>query len=123
MKDFNYEKYRKNNPLLKESLSSVLSQYVESAAERCFGGGGNGENLMQYGLPEVAEMIDSNMMNGSMGNPDEDGFYTQATAIAFKKFVDSMVKDEIENNNASRYGGGDDEDTYDEFTDTIKNIK
>jgi len=62
-------------------------------------------------------------MTGRLGGPDEDGFYTQATAIAFKKFVDSMVKDEIENNNASRYGGSDDEDTYDEFTDTIKNIK
>lgn len=124
MQDFDYTQYRKNNPLLKESLSGTLSQYLKSSAEKCFSGGGNGENLLQYGLPEVAAMIDANMVDSTDRHSyEEDGFYTEATAIAFKKLIDSIVKDEIENNNASKYGAGDDEDTYDEFTDTINNLK
>jgi hypothetical protein len=113
MKDFDYTQYRKNNPLLKESLDGALVDYVKAASERCFAGGGNGENLLQYGLPEVAAMIDNNLINAGRPSPEEDGFYTPATTTAFKKFVDSIVKDEIENNNTSRYGAGDDEDTYD----------
>lgn len=124
MQDFNYTEYRKNNPLLKESLGGTLSQYVKSASERCFSGGGNGENLLQYGLPEVAAMIDANMMGASdRYSYEEDGFYTEATSTAFKKLIDSIVKDEIENNNTSKYEAGDDEDTYDEFTDTVNNSK
>jgi len=124
MGDFNYTQYRKNNPLLKESLDGALVDYVKAASERCFEGGGNGENLLQYGLPEVAAMIDVNMINAGRPSPEEDGFYTPATVAAFKKFVDSMVKDEIENNNTSKYDGSSssDNNNYDEFVDTVNKL-
>lgn len=120
MANFNYNNYRKNNPLLKEEVyEDELSNYLDSAVQKCNAGGGNGENLVQYGLPEVASMIDSYMMTGVRGE-GEDGFYTETTVNAFKKFVDSMVKDEILNNNKSEYDGGDD---YDNFTHTVNDIK
>ena len=123
MKDFNYTDYRKNNPLLKESSGqNDLTDYVKSAAEKCFQGGGNGQNLLDN-AQELSSFIDVYMETAHRMGPEEGGFYTASTAIAFKKLIDSMVKDEITNNNASKYGGGDDEDSYDQFTDTINNIK
>lgn len=124
MKDFNYTQYRKNNPLLKEAADQKeLSNYVESASQKCFDLGGNGQNILD-GASELANFLDNYMETAHRNGPEEEGFYTQATAIAFKKFIDAMVKDEITNNNASKYGGGSgDTDDEDERTpDPFANI-
>jgi hypothetical protein len=86
---------------MKDTMKADLEDYVKDASKRCFAGGGNGENLLQYGLPEVASMIDSN----TLGITPEEGWYSQSTMDAFKKLVDAMVKDEIENNNVNYYAG------------------
>jgi len=118
MKDFNYDGYLKNNLLLKEASSQHgLDSYVKSAADKCFELGGNGQNILD-GTKELALFIDSYLETSPRQGPEEEGFYTQATAIAFKKLIDSMVNDEIKNNNASKYGGGSgdsDERTADPF--------
>ena len=126
MQDFNYNNYRKNNPLLKEVVNTgnELINYLESAVQKCFDRGGNGQNLIDN-TGELAAFLDQYMETARRTGPEEGGFYTQATAVAFKKLIDAMLNDEIKNNNASKYGdgGSDDDDTYDEFTDTINNIK
>ena len=90
-----------NGEIYFEDKKQDLEDYVKDASKRCFAGGGNGENLLQYGLPEVASMIDSN----TLGKTPEEGWYSQSTMDAFKKLVDAMVKDEIENNNVNYYAG------------------
>ena len=123
MKHFNYEKYTKNNPLLKEDLGgNALSNYLQSAADRCMEDGGNGQNLLDT-ASELAAFIDAYMVTARRTGPEEAGFYTQATAVAFKKLIDSMANDEVTNNNASKYGaGGSGDDDYEEFNDTVNNI-
>ena len=73
-----------------------LQKYVDDAAERCTINGGNGENLLQYGLPELAGHIDS--YYGPANSSKADSIYTNSTVSAFKKFVDSMLADEVEHN-------------------------
>ena len=75
-----------------------LQKYVDDAAEQCDNQGGNGENLRQYGLPELAGHIDA--YYGANNSSKADSIYTNSTVAAFKKFVDSMVADEIEFNQA-----------------------
>ena len=122
MKDFNYEKYTKNNPLLKEGFGGdALSNYLKAAADRCMEDGGNGQNLLDN-ASELASFIDAYMVTAKRMGPEEAGFYTQATAVAFKKLIDSMANDEVTNNNASKYGaGGSGDDDYDDFNDSIIN--
>ena len=124
MKNFNYTQYRKNNPLLKEAFGGdALSNYLKAAADKCMEDGGNGQNLLDN-ASELATFIDAYMVTAKRMGPEEEGFYTPATAIAFKKLIDSMVNDEITNNNASKYGGGSgDTDDEDERTpDPFANI-
>ena len=71
-----------------------LQSYVKKASEKCFTGGGNGENLLGYGLPEAAGQIDAYLK----GPRNEDWIYTDKTATAFMKFIDTMVEEEIKNN-------------------------
>ena len=107
MQDFNYNSYRKNNPLLKEVVNTgnELINYLESAVQKCFDRGGNGQNLIDH-TGDLAAFLDQYMETAHRNTPEEPGFYTQATAIAFKKLIDAMLNDEIKNNNASKYGGG-----------------
>jgi len=123
MKDFNYVKYTKNNPLLKEGIGGdALSNYLDAAANKCMEDGGNGQNLLDN-ASELAAFIDAYMMTSRRTGPEEGGIYTPATAMAFKKLIDSMANDEVTNNSASKYGaGGSGDDDYDEFTDTVNNI-
>lgn len=65
--------------------TTELQKYLEVASERAFAGGGNGVNITDYGLSEVAIYINQDI-------------YTTETKNLFKKLVDSMVKDEIKNN-------------------------
>ena len=76
-----------------------LQNYVKKASEKCFTGGGNGENLLGYGLPEAAGQIDAYLK----GPRNEDWIYTDKTATAFMKFIDTMVEEEIKNNQADKY--------------------
>ena len=122
MKPFNYERYTKNNPLLKESTNNELSSYLESSAQKCFDKGGNGQNLLDN-LQGVAAFIDSYMTTSARASYEESGFYTEKTATAFKNLVNAMVADEITNNHASKYDAGGEEDDYDEFVDSINNLK
>jgi hypothetical protein len=75
--------------------TTELQKYLEVASERAFAGGGNGVNITDYGLSEVAIYIDQDI-------------YTNETKNLFKKLVDSMVKDEIKNNQvgANNYKNG-----------------
>ena len=65
--------------------TTELQKYLEVASDRAFAGGGNGVNITDYGLSEVAIYINQDI-------------YTTETKNLFKKLVDSMVKDEIKNN-------------------------
>jgi len=67
--------------------TTELQKYLEVASERAFAGGGNGVNITDYGLSEAAGTIDM-----------YHDVYTSETKNIFKKLVDSMVKDEIKNN-------------------------
>lgn len=67
--------------------TTELQKYLEVASERAFAGGGNGVNITDYGLSEAAGTIDM-----------YHDVYTTETKNLFKKMVDSMVKDEIKNN-------------------------
>jgi hypothetical protein len=73
-----------------------LQSYVKKAADKCFTGGGNGENILQYGAEELAGHLDAYMK----GPRNEDWVYTDKTATAFTKFIDTMVEEEIKNNQA-----------------------
>jgi hypothetical protein len=68
-------------------------KYLELASERAFEGGGNGSNITDYGLSEVAMYIDQDI-------------YSRETRNLFVKLVDSMVNDEIKNNQVGTGGGG-----------------
>jgi hypothetical protein len=80
-----------------EASGAGLQDYVEKASEKCFAGGGNGENLLQYGLIDAAGQIDAYFK----GPRRDDWIYTDKTATAFKKFIDTMVEEEIKNNQAN----------------------
>jgi hypothetical protein len=73
-----------------------LQKFVDDTAEHCTDNGGNGENLLQYGLPELAAHIDA--YYGPANSSLSDNIYTSSTVTAFKKFVVSMAADEIEHN-------------------------
>ena len=78
--------YKKGGMMAKGGENTTeLQKYLEVASERAFAGGGNGVNITDYGLSEVAIYIDQDI-------------YTTETRNIFKKLVDSMVKDEIKNN-------------------------
>jgi hypothetical protein len=79
-----------------EAYGGDLVNYVKKAADKCFTGGGNGENLLQYGAEELAGHLDAYMK----GPRNEDWIYTDKTATAFTKFIDTMVEEEIKNNQA-----------------------
>jgi hypothetical protein len=68
-------------------------KYLELASERAFEGGGNGSNITDYGLSEVAMYIDQDI-------------YSRETRNLFVKLVDSMVNDEIKNNQVGTGGAG-----------------
>jgi len=62
-----------------------FQKYVHDGSKIAFAGGGNGTNITDYGLLEVAMYIDQEQ-------------YSIETRNLFKKLVISMVNDEIENN-------------------------
>jgi len=80
-----------------EAQGAGMVDYVKKAADKCFAGGGNGENLLQYGLVDAANHIDAYFK----GPRNDDWIYTDKTAAAFKKFIDTMVQEEIDNNQAN----------------------
>jgi hypothetical protein len=67
-----------------ENTNSLVN-YVQDGSKIAFAGGGNGTNITDYGLSEVAMYIDQKQ-------------YSFETRNLFKKLVISMVNDEIENN-------------------------
>jgi hypothetical protein len=73
-----------------------LQKFVDDTAKHCTDNGGNGENLLQYGLPELAALIDA--YYGPANSSMSDSIYTSSTVTAFKKLVVSMAADEIEHN-------------------------
>jgi hypothetical protein len=78
--------YKKGGMMAKGGENTTeLQKYLKVASDRAFAGGGNGVNITDYGLSEVAIYIDQDI-------------YTNETKNLFKKLVDSMVKDEIKNN-------------------------
>jgi hypothetical protein len=78
--------YKKGGMMAKGGENTTeLQKYLKVSSERAFTGGGNGVNITDYGLSEVAIYIDQDI-------------YTTETRNLFKKLVDSMVKDEIKNN-------------------------
>jgi len=79
-----------------EAYGGEMVNYVKKAADKCFAGGGNGENILQYGAEELAGHLDAYMK----GPRNEDWVYTDKTATAFTKFIDTMVEEEIKNNQA-----------------------
>ena len=78
--------YKKGGMMAKGGENTTeLQKYLKVASDRAFAGGGNGVNITDYGLSEVAIYINQDI-------------YTTETKNLFKKLVDSMVKDEIKNN-------------------------
>lgn len=83
---------------LNESVSvDELTNYVKTASEKTFKGGGNGQNLLDSAM-ELASHIDSYRKGRDTRGYEEDGFYTDETVELFKKLVDQMSKDDMTNN-------------------------
>ena len=111
MKKFDYKKYIAENKFKVGDVKSknfenstnvtavtdkvinegVAQSFVSSETRRVNKGGGNSENLNQYGLPDVANHID-------IYSRGTDMIYTSKTIKLFKQFVESMSNDEIKNN-------------------------
>jgi len=79
-----------------------LIKYVETASEKTFKAGGNGQNLLDSAL-ELASHIGNYQMGRVNRGPEEDGFYGPATVTLFKRLVDQMSADDIKNNQADKY--------------------
>jgi hypothetical protein len=133
---FNLQGYLKKNALLNENLGASmgedqeslkeatdneLSSYLKAAAEKCFVKGGNGQNLLDC-LSEAAAFIGAYMTTSARMSPEEPGFYTDKTAVAFKNLVNAMVQDEITNNHVSKYGAGGDMDDDGDYDNFIKSV-
>jgi hypothetical protein len=85
-----YAKYvqsREDGGMMAEGGENInqFQKYVQDGSKIAFAGGGNGTNITDYGLLEVAMYIDQKQ-------------YSIETRNLFKKLVISMVNDEIENN-------------------------
>ena len=71
-----------------------LTQYVKKAGDKAQSGGGNGVNITDYGTGELASLLEAYYASGR-GN---ENIYTDKTVKLFKQLIDSMVDDEIKNN-------------------------
>jgi hypothetical protein len=69
----------------------IAKSFLGGETRRVEKGGGNSENLIGYGLPDVANQLDTYSSGTDM-------IYTKKTIELFKKFVESMATDEINNN-------------------------
>jgi len=78
---------------LMENLNEAadLSTYVDKAIKQVEKGGGNAENLIQYGLKDIAGQIEAY-------STGDEVIYGPKTITLLKRFIDSMVADEIKNN-------------------------
>ena len=84
-----------------ESAADLI-KYVETASEKTFKGGGNGQNLLDNAM-ELASHIGDYEMGRPTRGYEEDGFYGPATVTLFKRLVDQMSADDIKNNQADKY--------------------
>ena len=97
MKPFDLRKYINENKIQtgmhksKVINEGVAKSFLGGETRRVDKGGGNSENLIGYGLPDVANQLDTY----SSGT---DSIYTSKTIKLFKQFVESMANDEITNN-------------------------
>jgi len=90
--------YIKNfEDFVNESLvnsSSDLQRYVERAADKAQSKGGNGVNISDYGTADLAGQLETYYASGR----GDGNIYTDKTIKLFKQLIDSMVDDEIKNN-------------------------
>ena len=97
MNKFDFRKYIAENKfqtgLHKPKIITEGNSYslLNSEIKRVGNKGGNQENLIQYGLPDVARHLD-------IYSTGKETIYTKKTLSLFKKFVESMADDEINNN-------------------------
>lgn len=82
-----------NESIVNES-SLDLHGYVKKAADRAQDKGGNGVNISDYGAFELAGSLESYYKQGK----GDGNIYTDKTIKLFKQLIDSMVDDEIKNN-------------------------
>jgi len=83
-----------NKSILNESSSLDLHGYVKKAADKAQAKGGNGVNISDYGAFELAGSLESYYKEGN----GDGNIYTDKTIKLFKQLIDSMVDDEIKNN-------------------------
>jgi hypothetical protein len=85
--DARFEERMANGGMMAKGGENIneFQKYVQDASKIAFAGGGNGVNITDYGLLEVAMYIDQEQ-------------YSRETRNLFKKLVISMVNDEIDNN-------------------------
>ena len=91
----------KNESLVNETAADLI-KYVETASQKTFKGGGNGQNLLDNAM-ELASHIGDYEMGRPTRGYEEDGFYGPATVTLFKRLVDQMSADDIKNNQADKY--------------------
>lgn len=97
MKPFDLRKYITENKIEtglhkpKIIKEGVAKSFLGGETRRVEKAGGNSENLIGYGLPDVANQLDTYSTGAEV-------IYTKKTIELFKKFVESMSNDEISNN-------------------------
>lgn len=90
-----------NEAVTNEAVTDLV-KYVETASEKTFKGGGNGQNLLDNAM-ELASHIEDYEIGRPTRGYEEDGFYGPATVTLFKRLVDQMSADDIKNNQADKY--------------------
>lgn len=81
--------------------STDLVKYWSDTVKKTERGGGNAMNFDM--AKELANHIESYKHDAKIPPPGEPGYYSATTIELFTKLLDSMMKDEIEGNNADKY--------------------
>lgn len=80
-------------------INESLADDVRKAIKNVEKGGGNPENLREYGLGTLADHID----HYSKGSRGDEIIYSDKTVKAFKTLVAAMAHDEITNNQSEEW--------------------
>jgi len=85
----NFEDFLNESENINESNLDLI-QYVKKSAAKVHSHGGNGENILGYGLQDLARHLEAYYTDGRI--------YDDKTIKLFEQLVDSMSSNEIDNN-------------------------
>lgn len=90
-------KIRKFNEEISHTSKEVCVKYLEVKIEECRIGGGNPVNLESAN--DLAITLDGGSISDRGFGVGEDGWYEDNTLDMFKRLIDSMCEDEVNNHN------------------------